>query len=236
MPFTSLSQNVADKISNMILVQRLYKPGDKLPNERQLADELGVSRTSIREAIKLLVAGGVLRIKRGAGTYVTEQPGMQEDPLGLSKLPRNKQLMLNWYETRLILEPEIVRLAAERASDKELREIAQLEEISEARSRIYAPDFTAHDHAFHTAIVKAAHNEVIARLWAPLTDDGLLSWNALMNQRPDMREQALNAHKEIVKALCARDGLGASLAMRRHLLVIVRNMQQGETGFLSDEQ
>ena len=229
----TLSKNVADKISTMIFVEKIYGPGDRLPNERLMAEQLGVSRTSIREAFKLLAAEGVLRIKHGSGTYVTDTPGMRGDPLGFDKLKPTRKLMYQWYEARMMIEPDAARLAAERASEDEIREIVSLAAVAEEHSMIWAPDFTLRDRAFHTAIITATHNEVVSRIWASVSHDSFLNWSVLMNQRPDMRKDALNAHNEIVGSLQCRDDFGAMMAMRRHLLIILQYLESTslEPGF-----
>ena len=89
-----LSQSVADNILSMITVEKRFSAGDKLPNELELAEELNVSRTTLREAIRILVAYGVLEIQRGKGTYVTDnafkRPGDLEQ---LSNIKVNKILI-----------------------------------------------------------------------------------------------------------------------------------------------
>jgi len=90
--FIPISQSIADQISDMIFLEKKYKPNDKLPNENKLAEEMGVSRTTIREAVKILVANGVLTIDRGRGTFVTAQPGAQNDPFGISYIEDKKKL------------------------------------------------------------------------------------------------------------------------------------------------
>ncbi len=79
----SLSQDIAARLQKMILEESQYEPDEKIPNERALASQLGVSRTSIREAIKILVGNGVLTVKRGVGTFVAATPDMGKDPRGL---------------------------------------------------------------------------------------------------------------------------------------------------------
>lgn len=79
-----LSEQIAAQLRDMIFEQHRFDPGDRLPDERSLAIEMGVSRTSLREAIKILVAGGVLVIRRGIGTFVSETPGRVDDPFGFA--------------------------------------------------------------------------------------------------------------------------------------------------------
>jgi len=158
--FIPISQNIANIISDMIFLEKRYKPNDKLPNENQLAEELGVSRTTIREAVKTLVANGVLTIERGRGTFVTANPYVQNDPFGISYLEDKKKLVHNWFEMRLILEPANVRLVVERASDEEIREIISYERKA-AELILAGEPYAEADQQFHAAIAKATHNSVI---------------------------------------------------------------------------
>lgn len=80
--FIPVSEIIANQISDMIFYRKKkYRPMDKIPNEKMLAEELGVSRTTIREAVKMLVANDVLTIQRGRGTFVTANPDKRNDPL-----------------------------------------------------------------------------------------------------------------------------------------------------------
>ena len=74
--YISLAEETAEKLKRMILDEKIYKPGERLPNESGLSEILQVSRTSIREAVKILIAGNILEIRRGVGTFVKENPGM----------------------------------------------------------------------------------------------------------------------------------------------------------------
>lgn len=101
--FIPISQIIANQISDMIFLEKKYNPNDKLPNENKLAEELGVSRTTIREAVKILVANGILTIERGRGTFVTANPGMHNDPFGISYLEDkkiSKQLVRSSFDIR----------------------------------------------------------------------------------------------------------------------------------------
>ena len=117
-----LSDDVAETIMSMIKVEKKYNPGDKLPNELQLSEELGVSRITLREAIRILVARNVLEIKRGKGTFIREDytPKMVA---GLEDTASAKVDIDDLYEMRLIFEPEIAYYATIRASDRELERI-----------------------------------------------------------------------------------------------------------------
>lgn len=121
-----LSEQIALQLRGMIFDQHRFQPGDRLPDERSLAIEMGVSRTSLREAIKILVAGGVLVIRRGVGTFVSETPGKVEDPFGFAYAEDKKQLLSDWYQCRLIIESEAMELVAKNAADEELEGLEEL--------------------------------------------------------------------------------------------------------------
>ena len=106
-----LSDEVANRIKELIRKEKL-RPGNKLPNEMQLAELFGVSRPTIREAVKSLVSQNIIMILRGKGSFVSETPGIASDPLGLDFLI-DDDLHLALIEVRLLIEPGVARLAAE---------------------------------------------------------------------------------------------------------------------------
>lgn len=216
--FIPISQNIANQISDMIFLEKKYKPNDKLPNEHKLAEELGVSRTTIREAVKTLVANGVLTIDRGRGTFVTAQPGAQIDPFGISYLEDKKKLVYNWFEMRLVLEPANVRMVVERASDEEIKEIMACERES-SELILAAKPFAAADQKFHAAIAKATHNSVI-ELMMPAMETAIgdaIITAVYVGTSKLSKENALHNHKMIANFIEQRDADGAALAMYYHI-------------------
>ena len=106
-----LSERTADRLCELIMDERQFTPGSKLPNENELSEALHVSRTTLREAISFLVAQGVLEIRRGKGTFVTEDlPASAVDLTALSNL-RSRVRARDLFEMRLIFEPATVALA-----------------------------------------------------------------------------------------------------------------------------
>ena len=116
-----LSQSVADSILSMIIIEKRFSIGDKLSNEIELSQKLNVSRTTLREAKKILVAYNILEIRRGKGTYVTKKAF--EQPQDLEQLCAAKVNAKDLYEMRLIFEPEAAYLAAIRGTDAEIKRI-----------------------------------------------------------------------------------------------------------------
>jgi DNA-binding FadR family transcriptional regulator len=216
--FIPISQIIANRISDMIFLEKKYKANDKLPNEYQLAKELGVSRTTIREAVKTLVANGVLAIKRGRGTFVTDQPDAPDDPFGISYLEDKKKLVCNWFEMRLVLEPANVRMVVERASDEEIEKIIACEREAARLIREGKP-YSEADQRFHAAIAQTTHNSVIELMLpaieAAISDAIYTAVYAGTHKRSI--ENALINHKRIADFIKQRDADGAALAMYYHI-------------------
>lgn len=216
--FIPISQNIANQISDMIFLEKRYGPNDKLPNENKLAEELGVSRTTIREAVKTLVANGVLTVIRGRGTFVTANPSAQNDPFGISYLEDKKNLVLNWFEVRLILEPANVRLVVERASDEEIQEIIACEQKT-AQLILSGESYAKADQQFHAAIARATHNSVI-ELMLPAIESSVydaIHTATYTGTHERAAENALTNHRNIAHFIEQRDADGAALAMYYHI-------------------
>lgn len=216
--FIPISQNIANQISDMIFLEKKYQPNDKLPNEHELAEMLGVSRTTIREAVKTLVANGVLTIVRGRGTFVTAQPSAQNDPFGISYLEDKKKLVFNWFEMRLILEPANVRLVVERATDEEIQEILIYEKEAAELIKAGMP-YSAADQKFHAAIAKATHNSVIELMLPAIEASISEAINTAVYAGTNDRaiDNVLMNHSLIAKFIEQRDAEGAALAMYYHI-------------------
>ncbi len=226
----NVSTDVAEKISAMILTERRFRPGDKLPNERDFAEELGVSRTSIREALKLLNANGMLEIRRGVGAFVRETPGIPRDPLGLSQIEDKKKLMLDWYEARIALEPTAMQWIVERASDEEINRLQELEE-QVSLTIGGGGNYWTLDMEFHNALAKATHNEIIHRMLAGIGHSvhEMFALSKEIGLYEPFSLLALRSHLEIIKFIRMRDAMGASLAMRYHLMQCIQHLKSHDS-------
>ena len=125
----SQSHGLSEKVSQDILeyiARNGLQPGDRLPNEYELAGMLQVGRSSVREAVKLLVSRNVLVVRQGAGTFVSQKRGITEDPLGLSLIPDKHRLARDLMEVRILLEPQIAAAAAQNAAAGEIEQLEQL--------------------------------------------------------------------------------------------------------------
>lgn len=154
-----LGARIEDELMKYIL-QESVEPGEKIPNEFELAERFGVGRSTIRETVKGLVSRGILEVSRGSGTYVINTNSFDEDPLGLSKIKDKYKLALDLFEVRLMIEPEIAALASENASEEELKKLCDETE------QLYR---SGHNHVskdieFHTCIARCSRNQVVETL------------------------------------------------------------------------
>lgn len=211
----SLTERTGEALYDMILIQKQFKPGDKLPNEFELSARLGVSRATLREAVSALIAQGVLVVKRGSGTFIAnELPNIGD--VSISSIDFMRVRLSDLYEIRLMFEPQSVKLACERADDSEL---AAIEEQAKKVNRLLRSDgnWPDADQEFHEMIGAASHNEFISRLF-PIINSAvhevmLVSTNQKLLKDIVRRDNALIVEFIMMK----RDGDGASHAMSIHI-------------------
>src|SRR5699024_11226565 len=137
--------------------------GDKLPNEIELSEELSISRTTLREAIRILVTNGILEIKRGRGTFVKKDFNVSHTMQSLKNLSNARINAKDLYEMRLIFEPEAAYYATIRATDAELQRILEYGQQIEQKIKL-GKDRTDVEQKFHKSISKATHNEFMDKL------------------------------------------------------------------------
>lgn len=191
------------------------RPGDRLPPERHLAAMFGVSRNSVREAIKSLEQQGLLTSRPGAGTYIAE--GAQDNlttALG-DAFAQARHRLEDIFELRLLLEPQIAHLAAQRITRHEIAELGDLVDAYARNLRAGQPVYFL-DQAFHDAIAAATGNRSITRLMEQMHDLLRESRDEAL-QSPARNVSALDDHKKILSALSSHDPDRARDAMKEHL-------------------
>lgn len=215
-----LSQSIADTLLSMITIEKRFSAGDKLPNENELSEELNVSRTTLREAIRILVAYNVLEIQRGKGTFVTQVAFEQQSNLGqLSDIKVNAK---DLYEMRLIFEPEAAYLAAIRGTDAEIKRILDFGEKIEQEIKS-GQDRTDNEHSFHKAIAQATHNEFMNQLM-PILYQAIAKGVTLSVMSQKAIIDTVNDHRMIMDFLEQRNAEGAKNAMKIHIMHAIREL------------
>jgi GntR family transcriptional repressor for pyruvate dehydrogenase complex len=214
------------------LIQRIekgvYKPGDRLPTEAQLAATHGVSRSVVREAVHQVKSRGLLRSRQGSGVYVALPPLNQPlafDPTVLESM----QAVVQVVELRRVLEGEMAALAAQRATRTQItglrRALAAIDDASALGQLALEEDF-----AFHRAIGEATGNPQFVRLLAFLEQyllDAMRITKGNEARREDWMQQVRNEHWAIFEGIAARDPPAARRAAIRHLLHGELRLQQG---------
>ncbi len=214
----TLSQKTASKLKKMIIDEQKYVVGDKLPNENELSSIMGVSRTTLREAIRILVSENILEVRRGNGTFVAS-PLDHSAGTQIEVNIKDMQITLrDLYETRLIFEPEAAALACKRATDEEIEHILSLgEEVQ--KLIVESPtseERIASECAFHGAIVDACHNEFLSQ-FMPIISETIEQTFALKVNLDVIAEDAYKDHKMIMTFLKRRDAQGLKSAVTIHL-------------------
>jgi GntR family transcriptional repressor for pyruvate dehydrogenase complex len=206
-------EGVAKQIERLIL--KKLQPGDKLPSERELVETLGVSRSSIRDAIRSLELMGMVEPRQGAGTIVRE---MSSESLGnpLSNALRHKEELIGeLLDFRKMLEPQLAARAATQVSPGQISEMEQILRRQEAKLRA-GETTVVEDSEFHYAIALAAGNSVVLKVLDTLMD--LLRDSRQRSLQVEGRPQkSLGAHRRILAAIKRRDAKGAETAMWQHI-------------------
>ncbi|MBX6394334.1 MAG: FadR family transcriptional regulator [Alicyclobacillaceae bacterium] len=222
-----LSDAVIEQLKELIR-EGVYPPGSKLPPEKELAQQFGVSRASVREALTVLASAGIIEIRQGEGSFVLEvDVSRYIPPVAVSMISFPEQI-LHLLETRMILEASAAELAARRAGEKDLTDIetalqGYLDELQAGRVG------DAHDLQFHQAIARATRNPVLVELMARVSDlirEGMrytLGQNVGNEQR--MRE-VYEEHSRIYRAIRTRDPEEAREAMVFHLDKVRQKVQR----------
>lgn len=206
-----LADSTAQQIMKMIEEENRFSVGDKLPNENDLALELGVSRSTLREAVKILTTNGILEIKRGRGTFVTSNTiissqNFSDIASGLDDL----------FEMRLMFEPDCAYLAAERATDEEIEIICHYGEQIEKKI-LSGEDRTEEEQKFHESIANATHNSFVKQ-FMPIIFNAIKKGVVVLTKDQDVSEDNLKDDRLIMEFIKKRNPEGARTAMRLHII------------------
>lgn len=223
--FEPISQNLSlrDRIVQEILAKiesGELKAGDRLPPERDLALQLNVSRTTVRDALRTLAGLGVIAIYHGRGIFVQGDQGLALGNALWAPFVVKPETVTALFEVRRVIEAAAARWAAERADPRERQELAEIvasvKREAEATGEIAPESAAKADQRFHLALVLASHNPVAARLMANLLE--LLAVVRLKSLAIPRRAYAsVLDHERVVQAVLARDPDRAEAAMRAHL-------------------
>ena len=191
------------KIKEMLLSGKL-RPGDRLPPEKALSDELGLSRNSLREAVKALELIRVLDVRRGDGTYVTSlEPRLLLEAMSFVVDLHQDASILELFEVRRILEPAAAVIAARNASQEDFDKLAAI--LAQVDEQTSVEDLVAHDLEFHGFINDLSGNSYLSSILSSLSSGTLRAriWRGLTEKNAVAR--TLAEHRAIVEAMQAGD-------------------------------
>ncbi len=213
---TTLANQVREQLEKLIIDNRL-QPGDRLPAERELARQFGVSRTVIREAVRSLMAKGLLEVRSGSGTMV-RAPTAEAVSQSMALFLRAGHPELDYrkvLEVRSILEVEIAALAAERRTDEDIRRLQELLDATPGATT--REQYVNLDVGFHAALAQATHNE----MFSLLLDSVVEIMRKLREMAFDIGsapQRAARYHAAILEQVKQGNADGARQAMREHLV------------------
>lgn len=197
---TTLQSEIIRFIQNYIAEHEL-KQGDKLPSQEQLISMMGVSRTSLREAVKTLEAKGVVQVLNGKGIYYA---GNLNDALQVTlDMTEQKESLLELVEIRRALEREILRLVIQKATDEELDELGKVKDV--LLNKYYrGENQTPEDRQFHCLIYSMAHNRTMEKLITAILEGFEIFWNHPLDM-VDPFTETIPLHGDLYNALSQRN-------------------------------
>ncbi|HEY2700162.1 MAG TPA: FadR/GntR family transcriptional regulator [Pseudonocardiaceae bacterium] len=220
--FTTVSANrmseaIVTQIRNLIRTNRLV-PGDRLPSERELCEQFGVSRVTVREALRVLEAGGLIEIRVGArgGAFVTT-PTSDQLSAGLADLINLASVTaFEVTEARIVFELGIIPMVVERATDEDIEDLRELtrEHIAALKRGEYTMAMSAQ---FHNRVGACTHNAAIEMLVHSFHGPLLMSLREARTAAPVMGQRGTYEHRDFVEAIAERNVEEATAIMRRHI-------------------
>ncbi|NKQ53535.1 FadR family transcriptional regulator [Amycolatopsis sp. K13G38] len=214
-----LPQLIEDKIRQLIDSGH-FKAGDRLPTEPELAQKMAVARSSLRTALQRLQLQGIVEVMRGRGWYVrSTSVSDRDESLVIDSRISDSDLM----EVRIALEATAASLAALRADDGELDEIAKRAREHQGASTEDKEELLQTDEEFHAAVVKASHNELLEQLYRSLVPK-LRGYRRNSYGSAELHNRSANDHNQVAWFLKRRDEGGARTAMTTHLLGLYNDL------------
>jgi GntR family transcriptional regulator, transcriptional repressor for pyruvate dehydrogenase complex len=231
LPRTTLTEAAFEQLIAYV-VKGTWKAGDRLPPERELCQQFGIARTSLREALKAMELVGMLDSRVGDGTFVCPRSEFLSRPLLWAFTGTDHEELVEIMEARAVVEETLAALAAKRGSAEEIAAIKAT--IAQMREAIAADiSILDADMGFHLAVATAAHNEVL-RNAVQLLRNITRQWLKYKVQMPNVAAAVLKRHETIYRAIASRKPEAAQLAMRKHLQetqqLVIQVVERHSTG------
>jgi GntR family transcriptional repressor for pyruvate dehydrogenase complex len=227
--YTRVSQEAVDQIVGLIESRQL-QPGDRLPGERRLVERLGVSRTSVREALRSLEGMGLIEVRAGKGAYVKHPISEFVESTLPNSLLVDRDTLKKLFELREIIETGAAAIAALEATEEDLQIIRQAVESVEANFAEENLDgMVEADIQLHRAILVATNNDILVRVMDNISDL-LKEMRRTSLSVSEGVQQTIAGHRAILVALERRESELARKAMQTHLQSVIAKIEADESG------
>lgn len=227
-------ERLSDKVTGIIinLIQEEgFKPGDKFYSENTLVKRLGVSKSSIREAMRSLESTGWISVQHGKGVFIN----LSSERFGqgfVGWLKSNREEMLDHFDVRLMLDPKAAAFAAGKASDEEIKKLNTIcEDFASKAQSERLDDLILIDELFHSTVALYTKNKTLYVLTCTLAKSLPVGWISSLHI-PGRAEKTISEHRSIVAAIANHDPEGAEKAMTAHL----RNAMSEIAAFLENNE
>lgn len=218
-----VSKTIASLVEDAIKLSK-FKPGDKLPSEPELCNQFRVSRTAVREALKMLAARGLITIKKGKGMYVSDFSSQNVvEPLKLYLQFQGTDLhSVDVIESRMMIEPAIAYYAAQNRNEEDIEMLKK--DYDDLKTCDNDPSVVAHfDSKFHLDIARSSHNPILPLILAPIHQLMPIIKSHILATVGEARESAIIWHKKILDAIIDGDTEKAYSQMKKHLEIAIEH-------------
>ncbi len=208
-----------------LIIERDYKPGDKMPTEKEVCEMFHVGRSTVREAYRMLQIMGVLESRQGSGSIVAQKISQSQQTGVREWFKQNGTKISDYMEVRIALEPTAASLAVQRATNKEINHIKEIHDLfCQAFEQNNALKMSEYDEAFHMAIAEASHNQLIVKM-EKMISDCISDYRKQSFSVIENAKHAVLPHKIILDALCQRDPQAGENAVKQHLKISLVDME-----------
>ncbi len=226
-------KNLYEEISNQIIsiiLEGRWKEGEKIPGEIELAGMFEVSRNSVRESIKALELLGILRSKSGRGTYVSDQAVFRIKQLRYASEPENENIIKEIMEARLIIEPGLAAIAAEKASSEDIKLLEETLNrcFSALESKTYSFELGM---AFHSHLFRISGNRILINLFENMKETLIVTRRKIFFKhiKESVLIEELNEHRTIINFIKEKKPDQAAEAMKKHIAVSLYRLEKAKT-------
>jgi GntR family transcriptional repressor for pyruvate dehydrogenase complex len=220
----SITDEVVKRIRDFIKSGE-YAVGDKLPTEMELREQLGVGRSTIREAFRVLQAIGLIELRSGRGAFVKGQNDNTYETIKRWFVEKEAELS-ELMEVRMAIEPIAVKLAIQRGRPEQIEQLREIHDaFKKAVERRDAIDLATLDESFHNAIVEASNNGLLIKI-GRLIADAFVAYRTRSFAVPENMTHALEPHERIMNAILRKDAKSAIQGIQKHLEVSLEDMSK----------